>query len=487
MVVAAAGLACGGPQAFAALRGPVVGFGDSVAAGYGLSVRAEWPPSWAGVSYLGSRFARGAKCRATPRAYPCVVEAAVGSRARGRDYAIQNATTDDVLYTELPTVGAPGVPRMSSRARNSVKTVTLTIGANDFHFDQCIQAELEATSDPCLSGTINHLGLSPTWQGYIHQIETNLPNVIEALGRTFPHATVYVTTYYGFVPGEVASGQQPCSMYGLPALEALFNNLQGISPAAVASSVSAYLNQLSSFEAAFQDRFAIVSNFLQGQLNAAIRQGVRVAIAYPINASQATRSPVAIVSLDNAFKGHNVCSRTPWVYNFRIQFKVNGHTLNSGAGCPFPMPQVGHPPSSLEFGNGFSWSWGVGPASVSFSGSFSTNCIPHPTPAGQKQIALAVSRAASGPIYCPPFPGQNGGEGVDGIRARGVSCGYARRFIRTSRLCSLPTPTARAQCTDRGWKCSVGQGVRLGDGVGGGSIPAICRSRRRFISWHTGY
>jgi hypothetical protein len=485
MVVAAAGLACGGPRAFAAVRGPVVGFGDSVAAGYGLSVRAEWPPFW-GVSYVGSRFARGARCRVTPRAYPCVVAAKLGSRATSRDYAIQNATTNDVLQTELPTMGVAGVPQMSARARSAVRAVTLTIGANDFAFDQCIQAELQATlPDPCLSGTLNNLSLSSSWQAKINQIQTNLPKVIKALGRAFPHATVYVTTYYGFVPGPVAANQQPCTMYGLPALEFLLNNLHpDTSLAAQAAVVVGYLNQLPSYMAQFQARLATVSSFLQGQLNAAIREGVRRAVAYPLDASQATPTPVAIVSLDNAFKGHDVCSRRPWVYNFRIQFKVNGNTYNSGAVCPFPMPQVGNPPSSTEFGDGFSWSGGVGPASVSFSASYTTNCIAHPTPAGQRQIALAVSRAANGPVYCPPPPGQTG-EGVSGIRTQGTSCGYARGFVRTSRLCSIPSPTGRAQCTDRGWTCRVGQGVRLGDGIGG--IPAVCRRGRQFMSWHAGY
>jgi hypothetical protein len=377
---------------------------------------------------------------------------------------------------------------MSASARRGVRAVTLTIGANDFAFDQCIRAELQATPDPCLdpSRPLPNLSLSSGWQAKIKQIETNLPKVIKALGRAFPHATVYVTTYYNFAPGPVKPGRQPCSMYALPALAALYQNLGGL-PGGLpeqATAVAAYFTQLPSYMAQFQARLASVQSFLQGQLNAAIRNSVHVAIAYPIDASKAASTPVAIVSLDRAFSGHDVCSGRPWVYNFRIQYKVNSNSYSSGVACPFPMPQVGNPPSSAEFGSGFSWSGSYGPASLSFSGSFNTNCLPHPTPTGQRQIALAVSRAANGPVYCPPPSGQKF-EGVSGIRAQGVTCDYARGFVSTSKLCSIRSPTGQARCTDRGWSCRVGRGVRLGDGIGG--IPAICRRGPQFISWHAGF
>jgi lysophospholipase L1-like esterase len=119
----------------AAAGNTVIGFGDSVAAGYGLSRAAAWSPQHVKERYGGG----GARCSATLQAYPCVLARRLGDNvSASRNYAIQGATSKDVLDVEIPRA-LNDMRKASTRAR--ISAVTLTTGADDIGFSQCLEEE----------------------------------------------------------------------------------------------------------------------------------------------------------------------------------------------------------------------------------------------------------------------------------------------------------------------------------------------------------
>lgn len=338
-----------------------VGFGDSVAAGYGLSSAAQWPPT-----DLVDRFKNGASCVVTPQSYPCVLATNIGDDPIGSaNYAIQNATSNDVLNTEIPRATSD----MSTDARAAVNTVTLTVGANDMNFAQCLQQEFQALLDSCLVnhfGAINHLQLSGMVKRGLQNLTANLPLIISELSTDFPHAHIYVTTYYQPFPGAVSPGDTACSVYTLPALAAFSNATQGVPAGAVIVAALQYFKVLPDTAKLFQARFARVSSFLLGKLNLAIRNG-----------TAAASSPVTTVALDQAFNGHDICSDVPWVFTIRSTATLANVTIpNNTVVCPYPY-------SSFEFDQTYSF-YSLGSVHIN------SNCLPHPTSDGQRNIALKI-------------------------------------------------------------------------------------------------
>ncbi len=357
----------------------VVGFGDSVAAGYGLSRAAEWP-----VSRISRRFPGGdATCPATtPRAYPCLLAASIGDLvAASRNYSVQNASSSDVL-TQLDWATRD----MPAQARERVDVVTLTVGADDINFADCLTAEIQFERDPCLAGDINNLKASDATRTQLSNLSTTLtqpagpaqpttepqsPAVLSSLAQAYPNAHILVTGYYDPFPDPVQAGRSACRLFVFPALAAFMSNLDGVGLLGKASAFNNYAGSLPNTESLFQTRFHRVSSFLASQLNDTLSAAVGN------SGGRAT-----FVSLDS-FEGHDMCAADPWVYSLTSHggIKGLGDIRALGADCPFPLPYDDSEPSETKL------SFDLGPLG---SVVILSNCVPHPTPLGQAQIAAAI-------------------------------------------------------------------------------------------------
>src|SRR4051794_13163408 len=74
-------------------------------------------------------------------------------------------------------------------------------------------------------------------------------------------------------------------------------------------------------------------------------------------------------------------------------------------------------------------------------------------------------------------------EGPYDVRAKGVSCRYALRWVRKSQVCRSPNPRSRVTCYDRGWYCIAGPGTAKTNY----SIPVRCTRGTKLIKWLAGY
>jgi lysophospholipase L1-like esterase len=347
-----------------AATGTVIGFGDSVAAGYGLSQAAEWNPG-----FLSSRFPDGnAGCDLTPDAYPCVLAQSLTGTQQGSDnYAVQGASSDQVLSDELPLAGV-----MTLAQQAAVTTVTLTVGANDIDFSGCLSDEFQFKTDHCLAGNINNLQVSKPTSVHLNHLASNLQQIFAQIHADFPNAAIDVTGYYQPFPPPPSSGSDACPLFAVPALAAL-QAQQGIGLAAILT----YLKNLPQFESEFQTRFYIVASFLQGQLDQVIQGAATTAHVAGL--------PVSYVDLSSTFSGHDLCQKAQsWVFAPRliadIAAVLNVDNTFGTPTCPDPAPaSEGSEVNKTIFHD-----------SLGFA-IFYSNCIPHPIQAGQQAIAHAIT------------------------------------------------------------------------------------------------
>jgi GDSL-like Lipase/Acylhydrolase family len=346
------------------MSGPVAGFGDSVAAGYGLSSAAEW-----NGNFLASRFPGGdTGCDLTPPAYPCVLADSANGTLDGSDnYSIQGASSGDVLGTELPLA-----EKNAAAKRALVRTVTVTVGADDIHFSECLSDEFQFKTDHCISGSINGgLRLSTSTAQHLSHLASNLQRNFTRIHSGFPNASIVVTGYYQPFPPPAPAGSDACGVFAVPALAAL-QTQQGIGLAAILT----YLRNLPQFELEFQTRFYIVASFLERQLNHAIQNAANIAF----NAGL----PVSYVDIGPVFDGHDLCARDQaWIEAPRLIANIAGViNIDSTFGtpkCEYPAPPVvGSEVNKTIFNS-----------SVGFA-IFHSNCIPHPIARGQEAIADAI-------------------------------------------------------------------------------------------------
>jgi hypothetical protein len=347
----------------------VVGFGDSVAAGYGLSEAAEWNPKHLSGQNGSGRFTPyGPGCSNTPNAYPCLLAQTLsGSETGSQNYSIQGANSKDVLNTELRMAKAQPMAD-----REAVDTVTLTVGADDLVFSDCLAEELEAETDKCLAGTLGNLQLSSTAMGRLSGLSQRLPKILETIHSDYPNAHIFVTGYYLPLPGPVANGEQACNLYALPAVYTLKDELKGLNLIEKIAEVEVFALELNDRMSVFQDRFYQVGSFLVSQLNSYIRSGI---------ASTPATVPITMVGLN--FSGHDLCEGTnSWVFAPQAFESVIGSNSQTSFNAPFdciPAPPV----NKTEVDEGFSVPL--------VSASFISNCVPHPTPTGQQEIAQTIA------------------------------------------------------------------------------------------------
>jgi hypothetical protein len=336
------------------MSGPVAGFGDSIAAGYGLSSAAEW-----NVNFLNSRFPGGdTGCDLTPPAYPCVLaDSANGTLNGSHNYSIQGASSDKVLGTELPLA-----EKNSAAERAPVRTVTLTVGADDIDFSGCLSDEFQFKTDHCLAGSINGgLRVSTSTAQHLRHLASNLQQIFKQIHTDFPNASLVVTGYYQPFPPPASAGSDACGLFAVPALAAL----------------QTYLHNLPQFELEFQTRFYIVATFLQQQLNRVIQNAANVAS----NAGL----PISYVDIGPEFDGHDLCKGgQAWVEAPRliadIAAVINVDSTFGTPKCEYPAPAVVGSEVNKTIFHG----------SLGFA-IFYSNCIPHPIARGQQAIADAIA------------------------------------------------------------------------------------------------
>ncbi len=337
---------------------PVIGFGDSIAAGYGNDSASQYGPG-----AVNSRFAHGPGCSNTPDAYPCqLAQSLTGSSSTSDNFAVQGATSGQVLSIELPlalnTIN-------SAQQRATVKTVTLTVGADDIGFSGCLTQEFQPTypvTDACIGGTLANLQLSSSAQSEVSALTSNVAQFLRLIHADFPNAKIAVTGYYNPLPGPVASGGTACALFALPTAYYAYSLAQTSLEAAVVE-----LANFNYYQGQFQNRFYQVANFLEGQLNSAISSAV----------SQASLGSIAgQVGLDS-FNSNGVCSSNPWVFSPVVSATVNGHQVinTNPVRCPFPGSGEVNQSKAISI----------------VSVSFSSNCIPHPTQYGQSRIAASIA------------------------------------------------------------------------------------------------
>ena len=319
--------------------GPVLGLGDSVAAGYGLGPSGGYPDN--------------------PGAYPDLLGTTLGVQAQ--DYAVSGACASSIesgcighsMDYQIGTVSNTFTPGL----------ITVTVGADDIHFRDCLIALvknsdlfLQSPSDPCNPTTL---------AANLAALQQSLTTDLQTLSSKYPNATILVMNYYNPFPQPPSSTDDPCLLD--KALTLLYAHSQGNSWKSIVAAYfldhSAFLDEARSIQGqVYNDAQNVI-----GQLNAAI---------------DAAAAGIATVVSTSDFTGHDMCAQSgQYVFSPTLTLDVSflGQTFHSSLGgeaCPDPAAS-----------NALSKK-----ATANFPGGnlkivISANCIPHPTPEGQAAIA----------------------------------------------------------------------------------------------------
>lgn len=244
------------------------------------------------------------------------------------------------------------------------KIVTLTVGANDINFAECMEKWLkndylnDTTANPCWSG-------SPSFNDRLAYLKESLTLIFASLYQ----ADIFLTTYYNPFPKDT---DKLCAPFYYPiAANAIILQNGRIPMEADLKLMSAY----------FQTNTYAFANKVIEKLNGTIMEAA------------APYSNVHIVPLD--FTGHNLCrpASTSWVYGTAIDawfsfVKIN--TKNFAYKYISALPSYCSVPR--EYDNTPTINKGNGP--IDFYGlKYFVNCMPHPTLKGQAAIAKAVTKA----------------------------------------------------------------------------------------------
>jgi lysophospholipase L1-like esterase len=361
--------------------GGIYAFGDSIAAGYGMP----------GLS--------NGTGDDNPYAYPALLAQSLG--VPYHNFASAGACADpsdavDPLSQSIKqadnsmgycnTLGVGQLP-LTDQIANAPLTplpslVTVTIGANDIDFQNCIQAVVlgaynDPRQDPC----------EPT---------TNLPANLQALGGSlksdlttlqsvYPGVPILVTGYYNPFP----SGSEPlCNFDAAVGTWLYIKNYLDHDPRGLLRGLrnilirpDAFLAGLQTVQGAIYSRATYVLDHLNSTLSSTAGSLSGVSFA-PVN-----------------FTGHDFCqAQNAWIFgpnisaSLSINFGGSTHTLTFNA-----SPQVCPNPTVLEQTYPL-----INPSlplpgrnSATFNLSLSTNCMPHPTQTGQQQLASQISSVAS--------------------------------------------------------------------------------------------
>jgi hypothetical protein len=262
--------------------------------------------------------------------------------------------------------------------------ITITVGADDIHFDQCtweIFTEGLQATNPCAPATLGGAKSG----GSLGALNVNLTADLKLIATYYPKVPVVVTGYYN----------------PLGTAELLPSNCPLVTAAVVGPFVESNdTTDLANYILEYVDREAAnlpppaVNMYTDAIMSSFARQVMKKLndtlklTATAVN--PATGMPYASfvpLSLSNG-----LCSATPQVFEPLVtgSFSVPGPfppvTISFGQSnvCPGPKDpeEITIPPTSASIA-------GV----ITYSYSFTTNCIPHPTIAGQQVLAQEIARA----------------------------------------------------------------------------------------------
>lgn len=332
-----------------ASNGPVLGIGDSVAAGYGLGPSEGFPDN--------------------PAAYSAILAHRLGVQAQ--NYAVEGACASNAeagclhksvnwQIGQVPDTFTPGL-------------VTLTVGANDIDFGDCIKAiladsDLAMTSprDPC-----NPTSLAANLSAFKNSLAMDL----QTLSSKYPNASIHVMDYYNPFPQPPSAHDSACVLSKAVAL--MSEHAGGTS----------WRDVLKNF-LIHHDKFLEKARSAQAQLYNDAQAVIRKLNA-TINATAAGRA--TIIKTD--FTGHDICARgTEWAFSpsLAVDLAVRLGPLHKSANLSLGGDDVCPDPVAKDDWN-FRKSANFDNKKLHFSGNLSiamgVNCLPHPTPKGQTAIA----------------------------------------------------------------------------------------------------
>jgi lysophospholipase L1-like esterase len=325
---------------FTGPSGPVLGLGDSVAAGYGLGPSEGYPDNTS--------------------AYPAVLGQLLGN-VPAQNYSVEGACASssearcpsksvDWQISQVPSSFSPGL-------------ITLTVGANDINFGGCLEAILknsdlfiQSPSDPC-----NPTNLAASLSAFQQSLATDL----QTLSNKYPQASVLVMDYYNPFPPPPSQSGSPCALSKAETL--LYTHSQGNSWLKIVTAYSldhtAFLDEARSIQAQlYNDAQTIIS-----QLNTTI------------NTAAAGMATV----VDINFTGHDICAHgAEWAFSptLKVDISFLGQTARFSLGgddlCPDPV-------ASNDWNRKATGDFTGGSLTIKVG----VNCMPHPTSPGQAAIA----------------------------------------------------------------------------------------------------
>jgi lysophospholipase L1-like esterase len=348
--------------------GGVYAFGDSIAAGYGMPGLSD------GTS------------NDNPFAYPALLSQHLGLPYRNFASAGACADATDAVDPFSLKIGycntaSRGQIPLSDQIAKAPPTpmpslVTLTIGANDIDFENCIQSVVLGTyndpqQDPCEPKT----NLPRNLQAF----GTSLKSDLTALQKMYPHVPILITGLYNPFP----SGSEALCNFDAAVGTWLYikyyldHDPNGLLPAIKRAFIrpDAFVAGLQDVQGAIYNRAAYVLNHLDATSKAVASSLPGVSFA-PLN-----------------FGGHDFCqAQNAWIFGPDISASLSLHLGGVISSLSYHSnPLVCPNPTSLE------QSYGVNPSlplpgknSATFSLNLSTNCMPHPTQTGQEQLANQI-------------------------------------------------------------------------------------------------
>ena len=321
------------------VAGPVLGLGDSIAAGYGLGPAEGYPDN--------------------NGAYPYLLAQSLGEPAQ--DYAVEGACASSAeLHCKQHSMDWQ-IGKASSTFAPSL--VTVTVGANDIHFGDCLKAIikeydlfLQSPSDPCNPATL---------AANLSALRQSLTTDLQTLSAKYPHAAIQVMNYYNPFPAPPSESDSPCFLD--QALTLFYAHSQGNGWPSVAGAFflhhKEFLDEARSIQGLVYDE---AQNVI-GQLNDTI---------------DTAATGLATVIDTSDFAGHDMCSHSSqWVFSPTLKIHLSFlafHWNRSLGGEDCPAATAANLLAERK--------------DISFSGGnlklvASTNCTPHPTQDGQAAVA----------------------------------------------------------------------------------------------------
>jgi len=335
-------------QVLAVSTGTVLGFGDSVAAGYGLGPAEGFPDN--------------------PGAYSAVLAQELGYGSQ--NYAVEgvcagagNGCPPNSVDAQIRQAPADLTPSL----------ITLTVGADDIDFAGCLESIIEdgdlsmqSRADPCNPATLS---------GHLRDFRGKLASDLQMLQGKYPGVPIMVMDYYNPFPPAPHRFQLACPFSTAATL--FYEHAQ-----------QGWLGAV--YEALFQPgQYAFDARTVQGRLY----NDAKSILGQLNSAINATAKGAATVVNTNDFAGHDICAHgSEWAFSptFAIDMSMKAGPVSASSHlsiggddvCPDPAsPDDTNFRVSEQFKNKFLHVSG----SLQIAGGL--NCLPHPTVAGQTAIA----------------------------------------------------------------------------------------------------